>query len=407
MHRNKRVLIIEDDPEYARLATMVLAGSDSSFEINTAATLAGGLDASARFAPDVIVLDLDLPDSSGYDTFLRVRGQVAGVPIVVLTGLDDDQTALKTAENGAQDYLVKGSQQPKFIARCVNMALRRQALVGAPRVPTQVIGCIGSKGGVGTSTIAANTAAHLAQSGGDTLIIEFQPGPGTLFTYLPAKPAYGLNSLLEIPPAKLTDTDLQHGLMEAGPGLRILCPGASRGPSVYANADFAQVILSAARRMCTYVVLDLPPRVDDGVAAALRLCDSIAVIVDRETSSVCAAVDILEQIKAAGPEESRVRLVAVNRTSPEVPVALADIFTRLKMHPVFVVPNAASSVALSQSAKVPLAWLCPEDRFSVATLELTEQLIASSSGSPAKATTQRRTLNRRTSHPLVSDAYIG
>src|SRR5689334_10819354 len=99
MKHNKRVLIIEDDPEYAELLAVVLSGSGSPFDVQRGATLADGLATLARFKADVILLDLDLPDSSGYDTFLRVRTRAEGTPIVVLTGLDDDLTALKAAED--------------------------------------------------------------------------------------------------------------------------------------------------------------------------------------------------------------------------------------------------------------------------------------------------------------------
>jgi DNA-binding response OmpR family regulator len=376
MQNTKGVLVIEDDPEYRIFVTTVLAASGKPFEVRTAATLAEGLETLALFRPDVILLDLDLPDSTGYDTFLRVRRRAGGTAIILLTALDDDYTALRAAEDGVQDYLVKGLQQPKIIARCVNMALRRQARLAALNPATKLIGFIGSKGGVGTSTVAMNVAAHLAQSG-DTLAIEFQPGPGTLSHYLPANPAYGLNSLLEIPAQRLTETDLRNGLVEAGPGLLVLCPGTSLSPSMPANSDHAQAILSVARQMCACAVVDLPPRVDNGVAAALRLCDSIAVIVDREASSLCSAAEMLEQIKAAGSEEDRVHLVAVDRTNPDIPVPLADIFTRLNMHPVAVIPHAASGVSRSHAAKTPLVWLQPESRFSTAIRKLTEQLTAS------------------------------
>jgi Flp pilus assembly CpaE family ATPase len=151
----------------------------------------------------------------------------------------------------------------------------------------------------------------------------------------------------------------------------------------------------------------LPSRIGDGVAAAVKACDSIALIVDREASSVRMAVEVLEQIKAVGSEEGRVRLVAVDRTKLEVPVPLTDIFTQLKMHPVFVVPHAVSSIACSHSAKTPLAWLNPEDRFSLAALELMEQLIPSAPGFPAKVNTQKSTLKYGNSGSMIPSLYLG
>lgn len=125
--RKTSVLLIEDDPEYTRLVTAVLSGSASSIDLHAAATLHAGLALAARLKPDLILLDLNLPDCSGYDTFLRVKVRIPETPIVVLTGIDDEATAMKAAEDGAHDYLVKGLQQPKVIARSVKMALRKHA----------------------------------------------------------------------------------------------------------------------------------------------------------------------------------------------------------------------------------------------------------------------------------------
>jgi DNA-binding response OmpR family regulator len=370
---NRRVLIIEDDPEYRQLVTSILTAGRNAFEVQTCGTLGGVLDMLIGFSPDVILLDLDLPDSSGYETFLRVRARVGGTPIVILTGHDDDLAAIRSAGDGAQEYLVKCFQQPKLILRCLNMVLRRQVRHLVPKPPKQVLGFIGSKGGVGSSTIAVNVAAHLAQSGRDTLAIEFHPGPGSMAAYLPFRPQNGVNSLFEIPAGRLTRNDIQKTLVEAGHGLRILCPGVSATIATPASAECAEAIVCAAQQMHNCVVLDLPPRIDNGVAAALRLCDSTAVIVDREESSVCSAVEMLEQIKTAGCEESRIRVIAVDRTISEIP--LAELFTRLKMYPLFVIPHTASGVSVSYTARTPLVWLSPEERFCVALREMVDRIV--------------------------------
>src|SRR5689334_6772144 len=148
MRINRRVLVIEDDPEYCQYITSILTRGRNAFEVQTSATLAGVLDKLIGFNPDLILLDLDLPDSSGYETFLRVRARAGGTPIVILTGHDDDLTAIRSVGDGAQEYLVKCFQQPKLIVRCLHMALRRHARHLAPKPPKQVLGFIGSKGGV-------------------------------------------------------------------------------------------------------------------------------------------------------------------------------------------------------------------------------------------------------------------
>src|SRR6266849_425342 len=265
MASSKRILIIEDDEDYKRLVGAVLARSGDAFDVKTARSLTDGFALLKQFKPGIILVDLNLPDSAGYETFTRLQAQADGIPIIVLTSLDDDNTAVQAVKDGAQDYLVKSIIQPKLIARTINMALQRLSHraaqdEAAPAKPGTVIGFIGSKGGVGTSTTAVNIAAVLMQSGSDAVVIELQPGPGTLSLYAQSEPANGIQGLLEKPADTITALDLEPYLVDAVRGLRLLSPVDSPGIQRPIGGEHAHAIISAARRMAPYVVLDLPAR---------------------------------------------------------------------------------------------------------------------------------------------------
>jgi DNA-binding response OmpR family regulator len=381
MPNSKRILIIEDDEDYQRLVSAVLTRSEEAFDVKTARTLAEGVASVERFQPEIILVDLNLPDSTGYATFLRVQAQAGGVPIVVLTGLDDDKTALQAVKDGAQDYLVKSLIQPKLIARSMNMVLhrlRRQAAQegAAPAKPGTVMGFIGSKGGVGTSTTAVNVAAVLVQNGSDTIVIELQPGPGTLSLYLQNEPAHGIHALLEKPADAITASDVEHHLVEAVRGLRLLCPTSSPGIRPPIGAEYVQAIISAARKVAPYVVLDLPARMDEGVVAALKLCDCLALIVNREPASAQCGAAMLHQIESVISPALGVRRVVVDRTILDEPLPMADIQRLLKAQAAMVVPQAASAIARSHWVKTPLMFLHPDETFRLAHLELAQRLLA-------------------------------
>jgi Flp pilus assembly CpaE family ATPase len=381
MPNSKRILIIEDDEDYQRLVSAVLTRSEEAFDVKTARTLDSGIAALERFHPEIILVDLNLPDSTGYETFLRVQAQAGGVPIVVLTGLDDDKTAIQAVKDGAQDYLVKSLIQPKLIARSMNMVLQRlsrQAAQdeGVEAKPGIVMGFIGSKGGVGTSTTAVNIAAVLVQNGSDAAVIELQPGPGTLSLYMQSEPAHGIPGLLEKPADTITASDIEHHLVEAVRGLHLLAPTSSPGICPPISAEYVQAIISAARKVSPYVVLDLPARIDEGVVAALRLCDCVALIVDREPASVRCGAAMLHQIESVISRAVGVRRVVVERTVLDDPLRMVDIQHLLKVQPAVVVPQAASAIARSHWAKTPLMFLHPDELFRLAHLELTQYLLA-------------------------------
>jgi DNA-binding response OmpR family regulator len=120
-------LLIEDNPGDARLIREMLAEARGvSFDLEQADRLSAGLERLAEGDFDVVLLDLGLPESQGLDTCARVQAQVSEVPIVVLTGLDDEELAVRAVEAGAQDYLVKGQVDPNPLARALRYAVERK-----------------------------------------------------------------------------------------------------------------------------------------------------------------------------------------------------------------------------------------------------------------------------------------
>jgi len=103
-----RVLLIEDSPTDAELICIGLEDvRTADFQIDAAETLADGLERLQGSAFDVVLVDLSLPDCAGIETCVRVHDRHPDVPLIVLTGLDDEETALEAMKVGAQDYLVK------------------------------------------------------------------------------------------------------------------------------------------------------------------------------------------------------------------------------------------------------------------------------------------------------------
>jgi signal transduction histidine kinase len=131
-----RALLIEDNPGDARLIQEMLrdaGGAYAPVQLEHTDRLAGGLEHLAKHLTDVVLLDLTLPDSHGFETFVRVHAQVPDVAILVLSGLDDEALAVRAVHEGAQDYLVKGQADGGTILRCMRYAVERQRLEAARR----------------------------------------------------------------------------------------------------------------------------------------------------------------------------------------------------------------------------------------------------------------------------------
>jgi PAS domain S-box-containing protein len=123
----RQVLLIEDNPGDARLIREMLhEGDPDHFQLAHVDRLSAGLDRLAAGDLDLVLLDLNLPDSQGLDTLARVQAAAPGAAIVVLTGLDDDALALKAIQQGAQDYLPKGQLDRRLLLRALRYALERK-----------------------------------------------------------------------------------------------------------------------------------------------------------------------------------------------------------------------------------------------------------------------------------------
>ncbi len=123
------VLLIEDDPYDAEL-TMAVLGEIRNFRClaERTETLSRGLDRLSRGGVDLVLLDLGLPDSLGFGTFELAYVQYPDIPIIILSGLADEEMAIKTVQEGAQDYLVKGNFDGNLLARAIRYAIERHRI---------------------------------------------------------------------------------------------------------------------------------------------------------------------------------------------------------------------------------------------------------------------------------------
>ena len=123
------ILMIEDNPGDARLIRELLSEAGAAmFTLEWIDRLSTGLNRLFNGGIDVILLDLGLPDSQGFDTITRACDQASNVPIVVLTGHDDEMLAIKAMQEGAQDYLIKGEIDCNSLIRAMRYAIERKRL---------------------------------------------------------------------------------------------------------------------------------------------------------------------------------------------------------------------------------------------------------------------------------------
>lgn len=123
------VLLIEDNPGDAALVCQRLEEGRPGAEVRCVERLADGLVRLSEQAPAVVLLDLNLPDSRGAETYRRVIEKAPDVPIVILSGMNDESLALEAMHQGVQDYLLKDGLTSDGLERAIRYAVERQALL--------------------------------------------------------------------------------------------------------------------------------------------------------------------------------------------------------------------------------------------------------------------------------------
>jgi PAS domain S-box-containing protein len=134
------ILLIEDNPGDIRLVRELIGEtSEGQFSLTQAGRLDAGIRCLNEATIDIILLDLSLPDSQGVDTLIRMHAAAHGIPIVLMTGLEDEELGVHLIQAGAQDYLIKGQTSAPLLARALRYAVGRKRLEAELREQTRFL----------------------------------------------------------------------------------------------------------------------------------------------------------------------------------------------------------------------------------------------------------------------------
>lgn len=130
MEEQINILLVEDNPGDVRLLDVYLKYSfNTVYSLSTVAFLSKALEMLEQNSFDIVILDLSLPDSKGLDTFKRAYEHSPQIPIIVLTGFEDESTGINAMKLGAQDFLIKGNVNGKELSRSINYSIERYKLL--------------------------------------------------------------------------------------------------------------------------------------------------------------------------------------------------------------------------------------------------------------------------------------
>ena len=380
-----RILLVEDNPGDARLLQeMLVDASGQTTDMLHVGQLSAAFDLLAIESFDVILLDLGLPDSSGIGTFEKLHEQYPLVPVVVLSGLDDENVAINAVERGAQDYLAKGHLSGTMLLHALRYAITRHGAQARAMGQTQagpqsrILAFIGAKGGVGTTTVALNIASALVHRGNSVVAMELRSYIGTFAGQLGSTPVQTLSDLVELGPASITSDSLATRLFTLPSGLRVLFGPQDSGGAVTIDPELVRTIIEVLVTMFDYVVLDLPAIPSELSRLALQDAWRVALVSEPEPTSVRSGRAIVDMLHGWGITGQLVGAIMVNRVAMPMGINMEAVRADIGCSIVSVVPPAPEDCAMALHTGSPVVLTRPESPVAMRILEITDQLTGES-----------------------------
>lgn len=345
------VLLIEDNPGDATLVKDMLADvADARFQVHWAEALLPGLDRLARGDIDLVLLDVSLPDSHGLDGLNAIRIHAPDLPVVLLTGWDSESMALRAVQSGAQDYLVKGKFEGPALARTIQRAIvRQQTQMAASPVDSgqgraMVVGLLGAKGGVGTTTIACHLAIELKrQTGGRVLLMDLDGAANAIAFLMKVEGPYTiLNAATDV---LRLDRDLWAKLVACGAdGVDII---QSAGPACLEEqrpkAERVRFIIRFVQSFYQFIVIDMG-RLNPLSAKVAEDARRLLLVSTCDVLGLHEAKGTVQALSQAGFNAARLALV-LNQASPRMAFTDRELEKILGVHVEVVLPEARKDFA--------------------------------------------------------------
>jgi len=358
----ERILIVDDDRDSLKLIGLML--QRRGYEIVAAQSGTQALAKVESDMPDLIILDVMMPDLDGYEVCrsLRADPKTASTPIIMFTAKTRVDDKVAGFQAGADDYLTKPIHPAELTSRVEALLLRSaRAREATPAVTARVIGFLGSKGGVGTTTLALNVAVALAQPDGDqekrVVLAEMAVGAGNMGLQLGLTHSAGLVTLMSKPPEELDARVVEAQLASHSSGVRLLlAPPEPRANLLPVRQ--VEAVLRQLDRMCDYLVLDLGTGLDDATRAVIRQCRYVVLVTEPQHVALRLAQSAIAELAAMDVLREKIGVVLSNRAPSAATVAKSAV-EGLLGEVISVIPPAPELAFQATETGTPLCLLQP------------------------------------------------
>ena len=364
-----KIQIIDSDVDASDQLERILVAE--GYEVLRTVTGQAGIALAELNRPSLVLLDTDLPDINGCEVLraLRADPATARIPILIHSAQDDVASKVAAFKAGADDYIVKPVAPAELVARI------RATLRSEEKPLAHIVAVWGTKGGVGTTTLASNLAVGLrSKTGKMVTLMDAAVLGGMVEVLLNLPPAHTIADLL--PRLYDLDAELLHSVLakHSSGVLALLSAPASTDKNGVQPAHMER-ILAWLQPSTDYIVVDTSPSLDESTLAVLQLADQVVVVVTPEMTSLRNAKMFLNVAEALRGDSHEFTLV-LNRYPIQGGLALRDIEGALRSKVAVQIPSDEALATYAVNRGIPLVTSHPRSAISKGMLRLADAVIS-------------------------------
>ena len=365
---SEKILIIDDDLDTLRLVGLML--QRQGYQISAATNGQQGLEKAFEEDPDLILLDVMMPDMDGYEVTRRLRQNPSTLetPILMFTAKTQLDDKVIGYEVGANDYLTKPTHPSELQARVKTLLSRRgdrKTPVSVPKDENQgyIVAVLGARGGLGTTTMAVNLGAGLqSRTKSDVIVAEMLPGQGALALDVGVENSKGLVDILSLNKlSDMTRDKVREALVLHPSGLRLLL--ASDRPRdmnlVNQTANYEHLVRRLAS-LARFVVLDLGVGIQPFAEKILPHCDEVLIVLEGNPNTITHTKALIDGIAALGITKKNIRVVLNNRVRSDTQLPSSQVQAKLE-HEILSTLTPAPELFVQATRMQTPAILCQPD----------------------------------------------
>ena len=381
MTENKdHILIVEDSDItlYKVKAVLIRLGYDVTAFNNPVNALDWLLSTSNQ--PDLILLDVVMPQMDGYEFIRRVRSQTKTekIPIILLTSHVDTRDKIEGLEAGADDYLGKSASLTELELRVKALLARKHSTEDSiTQISARSIAVFSLKGGVGVSSMAVNLSIAISQLWGiETCLWDIVMGVGQCALMMNLKPNASITSLSEWAEKTVDETILRSMLLKHESGVWLMpgAPGVEESELI--TAKTIDLVWPVVQTLAPYLIIDAGNHFSDPTLTILERADVILLVLAPELASVNASYQALKVFSDLGFPAGKV-IPVVNNIFSSNSLEVTKIAAGLKKQIITEIPYDGRNMVRAINQGVPYIMTSPRSDTSLAISTLAYRLSSS------------------------------